>query len=169
MYLRNLRAVSALADRSLSRRLGREEGLRLSAQIVDLHEAEDHVDERDQPEAERRVDPAGDLLRPAQHPAHVEVLRPQAGDRNVVTLEPGDRGVEDRLIAARVGDQRAADAAEAPDDEGSERQHDRDRDRHRDREREERGHAARCSQSCIGQTSAMMKRPRVSGAKTTSA
>ena len=76
----------------------------------------------------------------AQQPADVEVLRPQAGDRYVAALEPGDRGVEDRLVAAEVGDQRAADPAEAPHDERSERQHDRDRDRHRDRQREERGH-----------------------------
>ena len=132
--------MSALADRSLSRRLGRECGLRPAAQVVDFHQAQDHVDQRDQPEAERRVDPPGDLLCRAQHPADVEVLHPQAGDRNVAALEPGDRCVVERLIAARVGNQRSADPAEAPDDERSEGQHEGDRDRHRDREREERGH-----------------------------
>ena len=123
---------------SVARRRGAEKGLKLPLHVLDLHEPQDHVDERDDPEAEGRVHPAGDLLGAAQHPAYVEMLGPEPGHRNAVAVEPGDGCVIDRLIAGRIGDQRPPDPAEAPDDERGEHEHGQDRQRHGDGEREER-------------------------------
>ena len=60
----------------------------LPPRVFDLQESQDHVEQRDQPERERRVDAAGDQLRDAQQPLNVEMLGPQAGNRDATRLEP---------------------------------------------------------------------------------
>ncbi len=58
-----------------------------------------------------------------------------------MTFEPGDRAVEQCLIAGRIRDQRATDPSKPPDDQRCERQHHRDGQRHSDRQRDQRWNA----------------------------
>ena len=110
------------------------------ADVFDLHQSQDDVDKSDQPEAQGGVETPRDLLRRAQQPRDIEMLRPDARQRNPMALEPCGSGGVERLIALVVGEKGAADPAEAPHDQRSKNGADRDRDRHGDREREQRRH-----------------------------
>src|SRR6516162_8122765 len=74
-YFLNFTAVAALPSRIT--RLAIAQRLDLAADIVDFQQAEDHVDQGDQPEGQGRIDPAGDVLRLVQQPSDIEVLGPK--------------------------------------------------------------------------------------------
>ena len=105
MYFLNFSRGRYAAVEKHARSLAVVERLDLPPDIVDFQQSQDDVDQRDQPEAQRGVDAAGNVLRRAQQPRDVEMFGPQPGDRDAVTVEPCHHGVIKRLVARDVSDQ----------------------------------------------------------------
>jgi hypothetical protein len=107
MYLRNLTAIASPAR---SRACPRP-----SLPSIDLEQTEQDEDQRHERERQNAVSPSRDLLKGAEQPADVEVVRQYAGHEDVVPLEPtGDLGVQ-CLKARGIAEQPMADDAETPD------------------------------------------------------
>ncbi|MGF6426081.1 hypothetical protein ABIE91_001301 [Bradyrhizobium elkanii] len=104
IYLRNLAAV-ALLPLSRTRSGAILQPLDSSTSVFDLEKSQHDIDQRDEPETQRGVDAAGEVLRGAQQPADIKMLRPKAGEGDAMAVEPDHRGIVEGLIPRRIRNQ----------------------------------------------------------------